>query len=161
MEPTTYVNQKLPDGTFFTGVGSTLIIFVVDQYGNEMQNVTLKEAATSPDSKVKQNPNPVGSDKNGNFTDLVGYGKSSDTKISSHDAIGILQDAVQNPHTRNSTQTLEISLGGKVVATAAYDRKLSNVDKDGNLRNYINPNTGRGMANYTIEISPVRFRLNQ
>jgi hypothetical protein len=151
----------MPNGKFFTGIGSTLIIFVLDQHGKEMRGVTIKESVTSPNREVGQNPNPVGVDANGNFTDLVSYGDTSDEMILSQDVIKTFQELVENPTTRRTTQTLEISMGGTVLATAQYDRVLSNVDKNGNLRNYVNPENGRGMVIYTISISEIRFKSKQ
>ncbi len=154
-EPTKYVNEKQKNGKYFTGVGATLAITVNDQFGKSMTGVTVTESVTSKDGIiVTQNPNAEAPNEQGIITDCVCRGLMTDEPVSTEKADETFKTLLETPTIRETRQVLKISVpGAGVVATAEYDRKLSNVE-NGNLRT-VNPKTG---TNYTIDISAVKFQ---
>jgi len=132
-------------------VGSVLEIRV-----NGLSNFTVNETVTSRSgSVVNQRETPM-TVADGIILDCVCIGREDDEPLSYDDARDTILSILANPRTQETTQTLTISVAGRVVATAEYNRTLTNVDETGNLRSYVN--RGRSIVNFTIELSPLTFR---
>ena len=152
-EPNTLVNIPM-GGQFITGVGSILELTPLDQDGKPIPNVTVIESVT-PKTTI-QNPNPVTFPK-GTVTDLVGRGKQTPQMLTLTEAGEIIVPILSKP-TPTVTQhhkLIIVSPTSGVYAVATHQRSYTNLDAQGNLRPFVNPQTGRSMNNFTISVSPI------
>lgn len=160
-QPITMANIRDPfDGTYFTGVGALLEITPLDAAGNPITGITLKEEVTSESGVlIRQRKQSIPVRPDGGFTDLVGIGKMPPptSPLPRQEVFDVVRRVVQVPRNQLTVQTQSFfGLGGDLLGTASYRRELTNVDGNGKLNPYVNPVTGRGMANFTITIGPVK-----
>ena len=154
------MNTVLEDGTYATGIVAPLTITVTDQSDKPLAGLTISETnkliEAEPALRFKENPKTVTTDSTGSFTDVV-FGNSTITpkKVSSETALEIIQKQVESRVKVVTEQTLTISAPGQgVIATAVYQRTITNLDDMGNLKSPTN-SSGRHVNNFRVSVTPV------
>jgi RHS repeat-associated protein len=154
------VNVPLDDGTYATGVAAPLTITVKDSSGKPLAGLTVSETnkliEAEPELRFKENPQTVTTDSNGSFTDVVG-GNSTITSepLSPEEARKTIYNQVESRVRVVTEQTLTISAPGQgVIATAVYQRTITNLDDQGNRRPATN-SRGNHVNNFSISVTPV------
>jgi len=117
---------------------------------------TNKVIQAEPKLAFKENPSTVITDANGSFTDIVfGDGTVTSTKVSPQQARQIVQNQIEGRVKVVTEQTLTISAPNRgVIATAVYQRTITNLDENGNRRPAVN-SSGRHVNNFSISVTPV------
>ena len=109
-----------------------------------------------PKLPFKENTKTVATDSNGSFMDVV-YGNAQVTSepVSPQEARNIINKQTESRVKVVTEQTLTISAPGQgVIATAVYQRTLTNLDDKGNLRSPTN-SSGRHVNNFSVSVGPV------
>jgi hypothetical protein len=135
-------------------------ITVTDQAGKPLAGLTVSETnkviEAEPELRFKENPQTVTTDSNGSFTDVVG-GNSTITSepLSPEEARKTIYNQVESRVRVVTEQTLTISSPGQgVIATAVYQRTITNLDDQGNRRPATN-SRGNHVNNFSISVTPV------
>jgi RHS repeat-associated protein len=154
-------NVLLPDGNYATGVMAPLTITITDQSGKPLQGLTVTETnrviEAEPTLKFEQNRSTVTTDANGSFIDMVfGNAKITSTEVSPQEATRILQNQIESRGKVVTEQTLTISAPNQgVIATAVYQRTITNLDDNGNRRPAFDSSGRRHVNNFSINVTPV------
>ena len=158
--PAELTNERGSDGTFFTGVASVLRITPQDAAGNPITGILVAESVFSGSgSNIRQRETPAEVGPDGSFTDLVGVGMNPPptSPLPPQDARSVLSRVAQRPTDQETVQVLNFyAREGYLIGTAVYTRRFTNLDANGNVRPHTNPNTGRPMVNYSINIGRPR-----
>jgi hypothetical protein len=150
--PDTLVNIPF-NGNYINGVGSVIRLTIRDQNGNPIPNVTVFESVT-PRTTI-QNPNFV-TFPEGVVTDLVGRGTETSQPLTRQQAGQVIVPILATPTPpvmQNHMMIITSPSGESAIAT--HQRSYTNLDTQGNLRPFVNPQTGRSMSNFRITVSPV------
>ena len=153
-------NIPLEDGTYATGVVAPLTVTVTNQSGNPLQGLTITETnrliEAEPALDFKENPSTVTTDANGSFTDIVfGNAALTPNKVSGQEATQIVQNQIESRVKVVTEQTLTISAPNQgVIATAVYQRTITNLDENGNRRPAFD-SSGRRVNNFQIIVTSV------
>jgi len=153
-------NIPLPDGTYATSIVAPLTITVTDESGKPLEGLTVTETnkviEAEPGLTFKENTRSVTTDSNGSFNDLVfGNATISEEPVSAKDAKDIIDKQVESRVKVVTEQTLTISASGQgVIATAVYQRTITNLDDRGNRRPATN-SAGRHVNNFSVNVGPV------
>ena len=153
-------NVPLEDGTYATGVVAPLTITVTDQSSKPLAGLTVEEnnkvIEAEPALPFKQNKKTVTTDSNGSFTDLVfGNANISTEEVSLEAAREIINSQVESRVKVVTELTLTISAPGQgVIATAVFQRTITNLDDKGN---HISPtnSAGRHVNNFRFNMTSV------
>jgi hypothetical protein len=154
-------NVSLPSGNYASGVIAPLTVTVTDQSGNPLQGLTVTETnrviEAEPALDFKDNPSTVTTDANGSFTDIVfGNAALTPTKVSGQEATQIVQNQIESRVKVVTEQTLTISDPNQgVIATAVYQRTITNLDEKGNRRPAFDSSGRRHVNNFSINVTPV------
>jgi len=152
-QPDTLTNLPF-QGSYINGVGSIVSFTIRDGNGKLIPNVIVLESVT-PRTTI-QNSDPV-KFPNGVVTDLVGRGTRTSQMLTMQQAGNVIVPILATP-TPSKTQyhrMVIVSPTSGVYAVATHSRSYTNLDAQGNLRPYINPQTGRSMNNFSITFSPI------
>ena len=154
-------NAPLPNGSYVTGVIAPLTITITDPSGNPLQGLTVTETnrviEAEPALAFKQNPTTITADANGSFTDIVfGNAKVTSEKVSPEEATKIVQNQIESRVKVVTEQTLTISAPNQgIIATAVYQRTITNLDENGNRRPAFDSSGRRHVNNFNINVGPV------
>lgn len=151
--PDTLVNIEL-GGQFITGVGSIVEFTPRDQNGQAIKNVTVLESVTP--STTIQATEPV-TFPDGVITDLVGRGVRTPQPLTYQQAGKVIVPILATP-TKPVIQghrMIIVSPSSGVYAVATHERSYTNLDANGALRPFVNPNTGTSMNNFSINLSTI------
>jgi len=138
-----------------------LTITITDDSGKPLPGLTVTETnrliKANPSLRFDQNPSTVTTDANGSFTDLVfGNAKVGPDKVSPEEATKIIQNQIENPAEVISEQTLTIAgPNQKVIATAVYQRTITNLNDNGNRRPAFDSSGRRHVNNFSVNVTPV------
>jgi RHS repeat-associated protein len=150
--PDTLVNIPF-NGNYINGVGSIIRFTIRDQNDDPIPNVTVLESVT-PRTTI-QNPNFV-TFPEGVVTDLVGRGTETSQPLTRQQAGQVIVPLLATPTppvVQNHMMIIMSPSGGSAIAT--HQRSYTNLDAQGSLRPFVNPQTGRSMSNFRITVSPV------
>lgn len=154
-------NTSLPNGIYVTGVIAPLTITITDASGNPLQGLTVTETnrliEAEPALPFEENPSTVTTDANGSFTDIVfGNAKKTSEKVSPEEATKIVQNQIESRVKVVTEQTLTISAPNQgIIATAVYQRTITNLDEKGNRRPAFDSSGRRHVNNFNIHVGPV------
>jgi hypothetical protein len=154
-------NVPLPNGNYLTGVIAPLTIRITDESGNPLQGLTVTETnkviEAEPKLPFEENQGTVTTDANGSFTDIVaGNAEKTSTKVTPQEATKIIQNTIESRVKVVTEQTLTISTPGQgVIATAVYQRTITNLDDTGNRRPAFDSSGRRHVNNFSISVTPV------
>ena len=154
-------NVLLSNGKYVTGVIAPLTITITDESGKPIPGLTVTESneviKASPQLPFEQSTTTVTTDANGSFSDLV-YANAAETntKVSGPKATKIVQKQIESPAEVVTKQTLTIAAGNRgVIATAVYQRTITNLDDKGNRRPAFDSSGRRHVNNFSVSITPV------
>jgi RHS repeat-associated protein len=154
-------NVPRPDGNYITGVMAPLTITITDPSGNPLQGLTVLETnrviEAEPALPFEENQSTVTTDTNGSFTDIVlGNGKVTSNKVSPQEATQIVQNQIESRVKVVTEQMLTISAPNQgVIATAVYQRTITNLNEKGNRRPAFDSSGRRHVNNFSIKVTPV------
>ena len=106
----------------------------------------------------EENQRTVTTDANGSFTDIVaGNATVTSTKVSPQEATQMIQNQIESRVKVVTEQTLTISAPSQgIIATAVYQRTITNLDEKGNRRPAFDSSGRRHVNNFSINVTPVR-----
>ena len=154
-------DELVKDELYFTGFGS-LVTVTISKGGKGVSGVTGIEFVTGtgcgPDKTIKQNPRRFKTKEDGNVFDLVGVGLQTTSKETN---VKKIQDAfIQNTGTactQETKQTMNVQVPGVGAFRISFNRTLTNIDSNKDLRlNSITPG-GRNNGNYVIDVRDLRI----
>jgi len=150
------------NGTYVTGVIAPLTITITDESGNPLQGLTVTESnrliEAEPALRFDENLSTVTTtDANGSFTDIVfGNAERSSAEVSPQKATQIVQKQIESRVKVVTEQTLTISAPNQgIIATAVYQRTITNLDEKGNRRPAFDSSGRRHVNNFSISMTPV------
>jgi hypothetical protein len=142
------------DGTYTTGV-------ITDPSGKPLEGLTVTETnrviEAEPALPFEENKSTVTTDANGSFTDIVfGNATTTSKKVSPEEATQIVQKQIESRVKVVTEQTLTIAGPNKeILATAVYQRTITNLDEQGNRRPAFDSSGRRHVNNFSITVGSV------
>jgi hypothetical protein len=105
----------------------------------------------------EENKSTVTTDANGSFTDIVfGNATTTSKKVSPEEATQIVQKQIESRVKVVTEQTLTIAGPNKeILATAVYQRTITNLDEQGNRRPAFDSSGRRHVNNFSITVGSV------
>jgi RHS repeat-associated protein len=149
------------DGTYTTGVIAPLTITITDPSGKPLEGLTVTETnrviEAEPALPFEENKSTVTTDANGSFTDIVfGNATTTSKKVSPEEATQIVQKQIESRVKVVTEQTLTIAGPNKeILATAVYQRTITNLDEQGNRRPAFDSSGRRHVNNFSITVGSV------
>jgi hypothetical protein len=144
-------------GPFFTGFSSVLTIVLLED-GKPVVGATGTESVTgTKGEKIEQNPRPVTTNENGESFDLVTRGAIEDFKVSLDIARKVFDVNSSNKVDVTTLQTMTLDLPGGGAAEIKFERRITNLDKDGNIRPPGPRRTGPA-SNFTVTVGTPTVR---
>jgi RHS repeat-associated protein len=156
-----FVNEKLPDGRYLTGVGSKLTITITDANNKPLAGATVTETnkRVEGSGEIIENKGVVTTNSEGQLQDYVvkgkvtdgpGFGKQGET-------VEDFKNAINETKINSTTeQTLTVKDADGSVYQITYRRSITNIDSNGNLVKNVNEN---GVNVTVTATTPVVKRL--
>jgi hypothetical protein len=151
----------LPKVTVIKSTDPGVTITITDPSGKPLEGLTVTETnrviEAEPALPFEENKSTVTTDANGSFTDIVfGNATTTSKKVSPEEATQIVQKQIESRVKVVTEQTLTIAGPNKeILATAVYQRTITNLDEQGNRRPAFDSSGRRHVNNFSITVGSV------
>jgi RHS repeat-associated protein len=144
-------------GPFFTGFSSVLTIVLLED-GKPVVGASGTESVIGTKGEiVEQNPRPVTTNANGEIFDLVTRGAIENFKVGLKVAFAAFNDNSSKPVDVTTLQTITLHLPAGGAAEIKFERRITNLDENGNIRTPGPPGMGR-VSNFTVTVGTPTVR---
>jgi hypothetical protein len=156
-----FINRKMPDGSYFTGVGSVFTITLTDANGKPLAgaNVTEQNVRIEGSGRIVERPSSLTTSAEGVMGDIVAKGRVTTTAEfgKSGETVEEFKDYLNQNEIKSTTeQTLTVKTADKQSYQIIWQRTVTNIGPDGKLNEKLNENGVNVTVTYT---TPVIKRL--